>query len=150
MIFKPTPLFLGLCCFVFSVFANWVQSTPSFNGMGFGSVATLITLQTANRPINSERSCLGFGNSITGCGIAANGRIESSPMGQRAVFLETVAAAGIPEPASYGLLGFALVVGFVISRRRNREMPAVRTKPDLSPIPPTARNNSSLTPADRA
>lgn len=257
MMFKSIPLFFGLCCFVPSAFAGLIQSTPfevALNGTGFGNVATLITLQTANGQTNSESGCIGFGNSTSDCGIAADGKIKNSsetqpvpggitnaadlrfvfnasePSGNSitldrlevsfyghsstalftssiaapvtlnstqtgagnsgfvfeiapgdlaaanaalaatmsigagfaasnasggpdTVFLQTALGApgqsGAPEPASYGLLGLALIVGFVISRRYKREVPAPPRERDLSPMSPLAGNNSSLTPSDR-
>lgn len=149
---KYAPLFLGLCSFVFFVFASLVQSTifeVFFNPTGSGNVTTLIMLQAANKQNNFRNGRTTFGTGVTGCSVAANGRINSFPIGQRSVYLETVSAGSVPEPASYGLLGLALVIAFVISKKRKRETPAVRTEQDLGPISSLAGSSSSSTPPDR-
>jgi hypothetical protein len=48
------------------------------SGTGFGTVSTLITLQTANGQSTTEAGCIGFGNSTTECGITQDGKIKNT------------------------------------------------------------------------
>jgi hypothetical protein len=77
-----TRILIGAGFFASAAFADLVPVTTNFevpiSGTGFGTVATLITLQTANGQSTTEAGCIGFNNSTTGCGITLDGKIKNT------------------------------------------------------------------------
>ncbi len=70
----------GFCC-VMPAFASLIPSSPfenNISGTGFGTVSTIITLQTANGQSTTEAGCIGFGGSNTNCGITQDGKIKNT------------------------------------------------------------------------
>ena len=77
-----TRILIGACCFASAALADLVPVPTDFevpiSGTGFGTVSTLITLQTANGQSTTEAGCIGFGNSTTDCGITQDGKIKNT------------------------------------------------------------------------
>lgn len=108
-----TRILIGACCFASAALADLVPVPTGFevpiSGTGFGTVSTLITLQTANGQSTTEAGCIGFGNTTTDCGITQVGKIKNTsttepvPTGATGEDLRFVFNADQPDGGSIDL-----------------------------------------------
>jgi len=107
-----TYVVLGAGLFAPAAFADLIPASPfeiNINGTGFGTVDTLITLQTANGQSTTEAGCIGFGGSATNCGLSQNGKIKNTsttepvPAGATASDLRFIFNASEPNGGSISL-----------------------------------------------